>query len=25
MKALVYVGPEKVEMQHLPDPAVREG
>src|SRR4029079_2512387 len=25
MKALVYVGPEKVEMQHLPDPVVREG
>jgi threonine dehydrogenase-like Zn-dependent dehydrogenase len=25
MKALVYVGAEKVEIQHLPDPAVREG
>jgi threonine dehydrogenase-like Zn-dependent dehydrogenase len=25
MKALVYVGPEKLEMQPLPDPVVREG
>ena len=25
MKALVYVAPEKVEMQELPDPVVREG
>ena len=25
MKALVYVAPEKVEIQTLPDPAVREG
>src|SRR2546428_10236704 len=25
MKALVYVGPEKVEIQHLPDPVVQDG
>jgi len=25
MKALVYVGPEKVEIQHLPDPVVQNG
>jgi len=25
MKALVYVGPEKVEIQHLPDPVVGDG
>ena len=25
MKALVYVGPEKVEIQHLPDPVVQKG